>query len=75
MDPDTARKIGTAKQQYRIQKDRRKQLLHNVNYDENTVIQQNSKKYESESFNSSLITNDSFERNPESSGRNRNNNR
>lgn len=27
LDPDTARKIGTVKQQFRIQKDRRKQLL------------------------------------------------
>lgn len=30
LDPDTARKIGTAKQQFRIQKDRRKQLLQNI---------------------------------------------
>jgi hypothetical protein len=30
LDPDTARKIGTAKQQFRIQKDRRKQLLKSI---------------------------------------------
>jgi len=30
LDPDTARKIGTAKQQYRIQKDRRRQLIQSV---------------------------------------------
>jgi hypothetical protein len=30
LDPDTARKIGTVKQQFRIQKDRRKQLLQSV---------------------------------------------
>lgn len=30
LDPDTARKIGTAKQQYRIQKDRRKHLIQSV---------------------------------------------
>ena len=30
LDPDTARKIGNAKQQFRIQKDRRKQLLNSV---------------------------------------------
>lgn len=33
LDPDTARKIGTAKQQFRIQRDRRKQLLLSANYD------------------------------------------
>jgi hypothetical protein len=30
LDPDTARKIGNAKQQFRIQKDRRKQLVNSV---------------------------------------------
>ncbi len=33
LDPDTARKIGTAKQQFRIQRDRRNQLLQSANYD------------------------------------------
>jgi len=37
LDPDTARKIGTAKQQFRIQRDRRNQLLLSANYDD-TVI-------------------------------------
>ena len=35
LDPDTARKIGTVKQQLRIQKDRRSQLT--------TAIQESSK--------------------------------
>ena len=30
LDPDTARKLGTVKQQFKIQKDRRKQLLQSV---------------------------------------------
>lgn len=32
LDPDTARKIGTVKQQFRIQKDRRKQLLASASF-------------------------------------------
>lgn len=31
LDPDTARKIGVVKQQFRIQKDRRTQLMESVN--------------------------------------------
>lgn len=31
LDPDTARKIGVVKQQLRIQRDRRVQLIENVN--------------------------------------------
>lgn len=31
LDPDTARKIGTVKQQYKIQKDRRSHLLQSLN--------------------------------------------
>lgn len=38
LDPDTARKIGTAKQQFRIQRDRRKQLLQSMSSDDRDVV-------------------------------------
>ena len=38
LDPDTARKIGAAKQQFRIQKDRRARLVQSVSQSEEMTV-------------------------------------